>query len=474
MDFGISRHFTASLDLSSLDLEGDGRHDYGRVALRGYSNVIFGNAEVVADRAGGVAANLGLQTRLGAVGLTARYTGLYSGFQSETFRPIYGEIESRTELRMDGTIPAGRTSGIPAVIDFTEDRLAGSRYVDRLTGRLSGYFSGFSVSNLVDWAFSRGTPKPFDDTAIGDLLVSKFVRNYGLRGELVYSLKPTADVTSVALSAERIFPAYYAQLGVLQDVAAHQTHLLASLTRTDGPFGYGVNLDWAKSGAFAATLTFNISVARDPRSGRLHTQARSLAGSGAISPFVFLDSNGNGVLDPGEKPLEGVGFTSNRGSSEVLTDRTGSSLITGLPVYQPLDVAIAGPTLEDPLAVSEKPGVQFVPRPGHVTRVDFPVLVSGEVTGTVRVLRGGELREVSGVMVQIVAADGSVAKETRSAYDGFYDITKIVPGRYTVRASPAQADRLKLKAGEPRAIVIEPSGTILDGIDLRLEEGEAP
>jgi hypothetical protein len=470
VDFGISRHFTASLDLSSVELEGDSRHDYGRLALRGYSSVLFGNVEVVADRDGGVAANVGLQTRLGALGVTARYTGLYSGFQSETFRPVYGEIESRTELRLDGTIPAGRSSGIPAVVDFTEDRLASGRYADRVTARLSGYFSGFSVSNLVDWAFSRGTPKVIDESAIGDLLVSKFVRNYGLRGELVYSLKPTADITSVALTAERIFPSYYAQAGVLQDVAAHQTHLLASLTRTEGPFGFGVNLDWAKSGAFAATLTFNVSIARDPRTGRFRTQARSLAGSGAIAPFVYLDANGNGRLDPGEKPLEGVGFTSSRGSSDLVTDPNGGVLVTGLPVYQPLDVSIAGPTLEDPLAISEKPGVQFVPRPGHVTRVDFPVLVSGEVTGTVRVTRGGEVREASGVVVQIVSADGSVVKEARSAYDGFYDITKIVPGRYTVRVSPAQAQRLKLTAGEPRSIVIEASGTILDGIDLRLEE----
>jgi len=35
--------------------------------------------------------------------------------------------------------------------------------------------------------------------------------------------------------------------------------------------------------------------------------------------------------------------------------------------------------------------------------------------------------------------------------------------------SPSQAERLKLVAPAPRPISIEASGTILDGIDLRLE-----
>ena len=174
------------------------------------------------------------------------------------------------------------------------------------------------------------------------------------------------------------------------------------------------------------------------------------------------------MKDPGEKPLEGVGFFATRASSEVTTGPDGARLITGSRSL-PVDFAVSGATLEDPMAVSEKPGVRFVPRPGHVTPVDFPVLVSGEITGTVRVAREGESREVSGVVVQLVAESGQVVAETRSAYDGFYDMTKIVPGRYTVRASPTQLERLKLKGPAPRPVVVEASGTILDGVDLRLE-----
>jgi hypothetical protein len=66
-----------------------------------------------------------------------------------------------------------------------------------------------------------------------------------------------------------------------------------------------------------------------------------------------------------------------------------------------------------------------------------------------------------------------VAK-TRSAYDGFFDITGLPPGSYRLRVSPSQIERLGLVAPEPRAITIAPAGTILDGLDLVIVEPAPP
>ena len=111
-----------------------------------------------------------------------------------------------------------------------------------------------------------------------------------------------------------------------------------------------------------------------------------------------------------------------------------------------------------------------------MTSVDFPVLISGEVTGTVRRVRDGKKQEASGVVVQLVDAHGQVVMETKTAYDGFYDLTLIVPGRYELRVSPEQAARLDLVVPAPRPITIAASGTILDGFDLLLGSvaGAAP
>ncbi len=471
LDFGVSRRFSISADLASVEINSV-RHDYGRAGVRGYSDLLFADAEVVADRQGGTLETAGVQTRLGGIGLSLRHSQLQNDFQSETFRPLYGLIRSRTSLRLDATIPSGPLPSIPVTIDFSRDLLTSGQQVDHLSARLSSFYRGLAVSNFIDWTFSSGNPRPVEPTALGDFLVSKFLRTYGLRGEVIYDLQPKRDISSVALTAERILPGFFVQAGISRAIQAHQTHYLATATRTQGPFGVGINVDYARPGGFTLALLLNVSLARDPRSGQWRSQARSLAGLGAVSPAVFLDANGNSVRDPGEKPMEGVGFFANRASTEAKTSSDGSALVTGLPPYQEVDVGVSAATLEDPLAIPERPGVRFVPRPGRVNEVDFPILISGEITGTVRMRRSPETREASGVVVQLVDDRGKVAKEVRTAYDGFYDLTLIVPGRYEIRVSPEQAVRLKLQAPDPRRVTIEPSGTILDGIDLLLTAAE--
>jgi len=65
-----------------------------------------------------------------------------------------------------------------------------------------------------------------------------------------------------------------------------------------------------------------------------------------------------------------------------------------------------------------------------------------------------------------VDAAGTVVRSARSAFDGFFDLNDVPPGSYVLRASPDQMRRLGLEAPPARDVVIEPAGTILDGLDL--------
>src|ERR1700716_497753 len=122
--------------------------------------------------------------------------------------------------------PAPLFSKFPLAIDFSEDRLKSGQSVDRVAGRLSAFYRGFSLTNGIDWSFSRGSPRPFESSAVGDLLISKFVRSYGLRGELVYTLAPTRELTNALATVETLlFPQFFVQAGGGGALFARQTRV---------------------------------------------------------------------------------------------------------------------------------------------------------------------------------------------------------------------------------------------------------
>jgi len=193
-----------------------------------------------------------------------------------------------------------------------------------------------------------------------------------------------------------------------------------------------------------------------------------LAGSGAVSGRTFLDLNGNGLMDPGEKPIAGAGFLLNGAGNLARTDGTGGVFLPNLPPYQNLDLAVATSTLEDPFWKPAREGVRIVPRPGKTAVIDFPVVISGEITGTIYLVRDGKPREASGVELELVDERGSIAKKVKSGYDGFYDITEIRPGGYTLSVTAEDVRRLRVVAPS-RNVKMVPSGTVLDDVNFLLE-----
>jgi cell division septation protein DedD len=119
----------------------------------------------------------------------------------------------------------------------------------------------------------------------------------------------------------------------------------------------------------------------------------------------------------------------------------------------------------------DEAGVRVVPRPGKSAQIDFPVTPLGEITGTVFREEGGTPRPTPGVTVELVRDDGTVASRARSAYDGFYDLSRVPPGHYLVRAAAPQLERLGLLLLLPGEVTIGAEGSVVDGVDLVLEKG---
>ena len=72
-------------------------------------------------------------------------------------------------------------------------------------------------------------------------------------------------------------------------------------------------------------------------------------------------------------------------------------------------------------------------------------------------------------MVELVDSKGAIVMSTPSSSDGFYLLRQVMPGRYTLRISPVQANKLALAATLERPVDIKPDGDFISGQDLEMK-----
>jgi hypothetical protein len=133
------------------------------------------------------------------------------------------------------------------------------------------------------------------------------------------------------------------------------------------------------------------------------------------------------------------------------------------------DIALDPATLEDPQWKPLTPGVRVLPRPGRVEQLEFPVVLTSEVEGTIYLVEAGpKKRGIGDAQVELVNAKGEIVATTTSSADGYYLFHQVTPGALRLRIAPEQAAKLKLKGKLERGLDVPANGDFLSGEDLDL------
>jgi hypothetical protein len=213
---------------------------------------------------------------------------------------------------------------------------------------------------------------------------------------------------------------------------------------------------------------FSIGLGREPRQETWQANSLAIAGRGSVSARVFLDNNQDGIFNENDEAIENVGFTINGGYQKVRTDKNGIAFLTGITEHRPVNIAVAVATLNDPLWTPALEGMRIVPRPGQAMQLDFPVFSNGEIDGTIYLVKEDRTVPAGRVKVEAVNQQGRVIRSTTTEYDGFYVISNIPPGDYSVRVSPEQLNRLNLQVDAGLPVVISADDQFKSGIDFDL------
>jgi hypothetical protein len=292
-----------------------------------------------------------------------------------------------------------------------------------------------------------------------------------LRGTVDYEFQPVSDFTTVNLTLRPpLYKEYQFSYSLNHLLRTNLTEASATVSKSVGSFNLSASLRYNTESILSLDARFSIGLGREPRENRWVPHALAIAGRGSVSARVFLDNNEDGIFNEGDEAIENVGFTINNGYQQVRTNASGIAFITGLLEYVPVNLAIAIPTLEDPLWSPALEGVRIVPRPGQAMQLDFPVFTSGEIDGTVSLLRNGRKVPAGRVTVEVVDDRDRVVKSTTTEYDGFYVISKIPLGKYRIRVSRQQMSELNLNTETEPVFEITADDQFESGIDFTLTQ----
>ena len=465
-EWGVSEHLNATAGWQRLPVFGATR-SYANLGLRSYWNAVILTADAVKANDGGRLAQLGVKTRVGSVALSASRARL-DGFSSELFAPGSDPVRTRDEVRAEGVVAVGAANYFPMALQLRRDVFASGLESREVQGRVSAYRDGTALSNTLRWRSLGGF-----EHADGELQVSRRVAGIGLTGQLQYTLAPDTALGSAAVSADYYLAGgYLLNLGLARMFQEREVRATGALNKSLGSYGLGVNGFYSNRHAYGLGLQFFMAIGLEPRSARLLTEAQPMANMGAASIRVFLDKNLNGAMDGTDEPVAGAGFTINGANYGVRTDANGIAWLARLPANRHTDIGLDPNTLEDPQWQPSVAGVRVVPRPGKVSQVEFAVVVTGEVDGTTYLSANGARRPIGDLQLELVDAKRKVVATITSAADGYYVLTGILPGEYFLRIAPSQLKRLGLVDTGMHIITIGRDGTVLNGRDLYVQDGD--
>jgi len=465
---GMTRNLTLGVNLASLPIEDDRTTYAGGNAIWSFGGALW-RLDAIDQIEHGWASRLSAQGSLAGFSLFAEHNR-FNDYFSERARGSEGNLLSeQTKLRAEGglLLPVVRRQITFSLQGEREQRQTGDT-ITTLANRLSGSVARATLSNILNWSLNETTDAR-DEAVNGQLLIGGRIRPLQLRGEVNYLILPEGELSAGQITAE--WP-------VVRDITGRATiqHTLVPETTTSYTAGYnirlgqafvGLNLQYVDTGTVNGLLTVSTSIGPDPQKQRPWMSGTQRAGSGGFRGRAYMDENANGAFDEGDTPLEGIRFLVNNGSSREATDEDGSSYLKGLPSYRVSNVEVDTESLEDPFLTPLTPGISLIARPGSYAEYDFAIVTTGEVDGTVFRVFKDRASPVSGAIVQLVDGQGAIAREVRSAFDGFYLLDFVPPGRYQVRIAPEQQARLELNAA-PQQVEITGEGTIVNGINFVL------
>lgn len=461
LNYGLTSNLTLNLGGAIAPTLGDDDREVLNVGARTSLFGLFTQVDVAGDSAGGRAAALGVAGQYRGVAASLHHSIYRNGFVDEggAVFTIDRLASSRSEATFDASLNFG---GIVLPASFRAQRIAyfnGDRDV-AASARTSTTLGGYYLSSGVEYQRQILGLGGRSQRLAGFLAVSSF-QNFRtqIRAALDFDVLPDAELDALAITVDhQLNDITTLRFGVGQSLKRYDSFNLTAggVVRTRladlALSGNYSNYD----GSWRVAGQINFGLAYNPARGGYEMGPVGPASSGTVLFQAFIDDDGDGRFDPGEEPVPNV--TVEGGEKLAKTGADGRAMIRNAGPG-PAGRLQVGMEKVDELSLSTPPSVVNIsPRPGGLSKVDYPIRPTGEVLVNVKLRRDdGQIVGLSAVNV-ILQGDTGYTAEVATEFDGGAYFEGVPIGAYTVTLDPEQAKRLRMKLKAPGKTKIERGG----------------
>lgn len=326
------------------------------------------------------------RTLVGALGLELRYNYLKRESGPDNSRIIARQSFGTKAIRMTNVTTTTLTDGSH---DVTSGRFG-----------TASRFSRFNLRNFINYAL-------FPDTEL-----------QSFQSELRFGRQ--RDTTAAVLAS--------------YDFLGKEKSLSLQLSRDFKKFLGSAETGWSSKSGLGIMLRASTALGPYGDNDAYTLRSSPLSNIGPVNSFLFNDKNYNGVFDEDDMPAQNARVIVNRRFTRDKTGGEGNVTEFVSASVGNTNVQVAKESLDDPYLVPSVEGYTIRPRGGVVHKLQFPLIETGAIDGTLTMDSSG--KPFSGVELQLLNEQADVIQSTQTAADGYFTFERIPPGTYTIRANP--------------------------------------
>lgn len=456
IEHGLTKRFSMRLDGEMND---QGMQTVA-ASLQGAFNRFYGGVRLAGDGGGLPAVEAYSQAQLSDTSsLSVRLTE-FGDLQSDYAGQGEGRLARKARVRFDTRL--GRRFGyLPIRSELNVQQTRRGEQNLTLTSTTGSTFRGVNWNHNVAYSLTDGT-----SALEGGLILSRTVQGTRVRAGLGYGLRNSLSLNGLSLSAQRnLGRNTRLQLSSAYDMSSKALGGEVGLTRSFKNFTLTGRSGMSQSRDWYAGLNLAFSLYKPQDSWRYRMARPGLSRTGSIRFLSYADENADSDFDTNEAPVSGLKFIVDNSLRSNQSGNDGVNIISSIEPNRTITVEPQLSSIDDPFLIPAQRGYELSVRPGQLMTVKVPLRPTGDMDGTAQLQRGEHLTPLAGVIIEFVTETGSLIKQVRTEYDGYFYADGLPVGTVIVRIAKESLDLIGADS-ETIPATLTPDMPSLSGLKL--------